>query len=316
MVIILFSVGIQFALRPILSILEAMKKSAIANSLSLISNISLIFFALLSSSMKISGNYIALALAYLLMINLPLLLATLVVFSKNKEFIPSFKIKGDKNTINKLIKLNAVFFMIQISQLLLYGINDILIANLFNPSAVTEYTKYYKLFATLISTFTGVFQAPLWVAIARAKENKNISLIKKMIKVTIGIGLSFLVISAVVFASLPLVFNVWLGENAPIFSWTIATVFLIDASIRIMCCSLTIIGNGLEAVKSQAIIFLLAATAKIPLSILLKNVFPASLSYSIVILTGDLIIWATLFALPIEINRKIKKLKMGKEANT
>lgn len=315
MIIVLCSVGLQFALRPILSILEAMKKSAVANSLALISNVLLIVFAIMSSSISLGGNYIALAVAYLFFINSPLIIASFFVFRKHRNLLPSFKTRGDKGIVNGLVKLNIVFFVIQISQLLLYAVNDVLISNLFNPGAVSEYTKYYKLFATIISTFTGVFQAPLWVSIARAKENNNISLIKKIFKATIGIGVGFLTLALVVCLCLPFIFDIWLGENAPTFIWFIAFVFFADAGIRIMCCSLTIVGNGLEAVKSQAIIFFVAALVKIPLSILLKNVFP-SLSFAVVILAGDLVIWTALIALPIEINKKIKKIQLeGKKSN-
>lgn len=310
MMIILCSVGIQFGLRPILAVLESLKKSALANSLSLFSNFFLLIMAIFLGTTKVAGNYIIFSIIYFICINVPLIIGSVWVYKyKLSDCKPSLFVKFDYKVVKGLMGLNAIFFLIQISYLMLYGINSIMISNMYGPDLVADYTKYYKLFSTIENAFTGVFQAPMWVAVAQAKEMGDFEKIKKLQKTSLLIGLVFSLLSIVLFVSLPLVFNVWLGDQSPNFSWIIASVFLVDNLIKITACSFTIIGNGLSAVKSQAIVYSVAAILKIPLAILYKMCFYSQFSFTTVILAEQTIIWIALILIPLEIRTKVKFLE-------
>ena len=314
MAVILCSVGIQFFMRPILAVMESLKMSAVANSLAVCSNLCLLVFAIALGSTKIAGNYIVFSFIYLACINVPLLMATIIIFkSQLKDCRPNILSKFDFKMVKSLMVLNVVFFIIQISHLMIYGVNSLLIANMYGPSYVTDYTKYYKLFSTIDNTFTGVFQAPLWVAVARAKEIGDIQKIKKLRKTSMITGFAFSMLSVLVFCMLPFIFQIWLGDQAPEFSWLIALVFLVDCIIKITACSFTIIGNGLSAIKSQAIVFVIAAVVKIPLSIMLKSIMPVSLSFTPIILSTTSIVWLVVILMPFEISKVLLKMKAQKK---
>lgn len=310
MSIVFITVGLQFSLRVITSILDSIGKSALAGSLALISNIALLLYAMFGHYFSFGDKFISLSIVYLFCITLPLVIATLFVFKKTEisKCKPVLFAKDSIRTSKSLIKMNIVFFAIQLSDLFLISINSFIIIQLFGPNEVTYYTEYYKLFSFIPILFTSIFQAPIWVAVAKATNKKNVKEINKLSKTTTYLGILFSIISACIFLALPLLFEIWLGEDQPPFSYLIALVFFIDSIVKIMTASSTIISNGLSNIKPQAIVYVIAAILKIPLVLLLNLFLSTFLSFSIVILANFLITWCLLIILPISNKRRIKKI--------
>ncbi len=312
MMIVFLSVAFEFSLRPIRSTMDAVGKSAVSSSLNLISNILLLICASFLTFLNFSGNkFIILAIIYIICINIPLIISTIVLFRRElNNCIPSLKGKIDFAATKQLMGLNLVFFIIQIANLVLYGFNDILISNFFGPSFVTDYTKYYKIFSIIVTIYTSVFQAPIWVAVSKAAACGEVSKIKKLQKLTLVLSFIFTAIAVLVSAALPLIFNVWLGESAPYFSWIYVAVFLSDILIRIWLCAFTLIGNGLGAIKGQCIVYSIAALLKIPMIFLfMKLNIHSVLGYTIVVISNAIIMWVAILILPFELNKKLKTIE-------
>jgi len=82
-VVIVFSgIMLQFLLKLITSILYAMQKSALNNLLNLISSILIYLYLAVAKSSDVTTNLISMAIVYVLAVNIPLLVATIIVFSK------------------------------------------------------------------------------------------------------------------------------------------------------------------------------------------------------------------------------------------
>ena len=133
--------------------------------------------------------------------------------------------------------------------------------------------------------------------------------IKKLISFSLMVGSCFAFVVLILSFGLNFIFQIWLGNNAPYFSWIYVLIFAFESILNIFICSATIIGNGLGTIKSQAIIYISAAIVKIPLILLLNPILGGIMSYTIVVFVNIILTWPALITVYIEINKKIKIIK-------
>ena len=306
--IVLISIALELSLRNITYVLQVIGKSGIASSLTLISNILILVFA---SVVRINGEakFIVLATVYSACILLPLILASFVVFVRKEVPFINFK-TITKSSIRSISKLGIGFFIVQLSNLLLWSLNDVLLINLFNrPDVVVDYTEYYKIF-TAVTGLAGILQGPIWVGISEAKEQKDLPKLKRFIKVDLFFC-GFLAFCSVILAiALPLVFRVWLGEdNMPAVTPLYIIIMLVYSLVALGYEFFALICNGLGAVKSQAIIAGTVAVLKVPLTLLLNFLWGGTLNWSVVILTNTILIAVYLVALPFVVKKEMHRMK-------
>lgn len=312
--IVFVTISFQFVLRTVSPILDSLGESALSGSLTLISNVILLVFAIVGSLFNFGNKFIILACLYFVAILTPLVLATFYVFNyRLTNCRPNFK-RGQTHwtTIKSLMGLNIAFFVVQLSNLFLLGMNDYIITFVFGDTAlVTEYVYYYKIFNFITSAFASIFQPPIWVAVSKAYANNDTEKIQSLRKLTTMISTLVCVLIIGVSISLPFIFEIWLGANAPEISWYIVIIFAVNDLITTILLSQQIIANGMGLVKYQAIIFGIAAACKIPLVLLYNYLFGSVLSFSVVILSNFSITWLLLIILPIGLNKSIKRMNVN-----
>ena len=312
--IVFITVCLQFVFRTIVPILDSIGESAIGGSLTLISNVILLIFAIVGSLVSFSDKFIILACMYFVATLLPLFIATYYVFSRRLPLCkPDFKKNNTHwKIIKSLIGLNVVFFIVQISNLFLTGMNDYIITFIFGDTAlVTQYSYYYKIFNFITSGFASVFQPPFWVAIARAYANNDMEKVNKLRKILTYASIFTCFIIVLISVMMPFIFEIWLGNSAPDVSWYVVIIFCINDIITCILLSQQIVANGLGLVKYQAIVFGIAAICKIPLVILYNHLFGSVLSFSIVVLSNFSITWILLVILPIALNKFLRNSKIN-----
>ena len=312
--IVFLTISFQFVLRTVSPILDSLGESALSGSLTLISNVILLIFAIIGSLLNFGNKFIILACLYFVAILTPLVLATFYVFKyRLTNCRPNLK-RGQTHwtTIKSLMGLNIAFFVVQLSNLFLLGMNDYIITFVFGDTAlVTEYVYYYKIFNFITSAFASIFQPPIWVAVSKAYANNDTEKIQSLRKLTTMISVLVCVLIIGVSVSLPFLFEIWLGANAPEVSWYIVIIFAVNDLITIMLLSQQIIANGMGLVKYQATIFGIAAICKIPLVLLYNYLFGDLLSFSVVILSNFSITWLLLIILPVGLNKSIKRINVN-----
>lgn len=273
LVIVFIGVMIQFWLKLINSVLYAMQKSSINNLLVLCTNTMVLIVALVYPSGSNDTNVIVMAIVHAMAVALPLLVATIVVFSGKLSYaVPSIKCVTKTHT-KSVLSLGGTFFLIQIAYMIIMSTNEFLITKTAGSAYVVDYQAYYKLFS-LGSTVFALALTPIWSVITKAKAENNYSWIRSTYK-------RFMVLAAVFSAGelliIPLIkplMNIWLGENAlQNISIVTGTLFAILGCLMIFNSVLSSVANGLGALKIQAICFVVGAVAKIPLSYVLVNIF-------------------------------------------
>ena len=308
LIIISLSICLQFFLRNITFVLQAKKHNIIANSFSLISSSSLLLLLVLFRSFDLR-KFLFISIAYLVSINLPLLIANIVFFSKNKNIAPSAKLFSPKGT-KDVMTLGIKYFTVQLCTLALWSANTMLITHFFDPASelryVYFYTCFYKIFSTIASLIS-IISATVWVEAGEALATRNFLKIKKL--KTISIAYSTLLTIGTILVSLliQIVFDLWLGDNSFAASFNDTLIFAIYGLLTIIAETLIIFANAFSKLKSQLIVSIVFAILKIPVLFLLKYVIWTNVSWNIVVVFNLFYLLFVIIFVAIELNVFAKK---------
>jgi len=264
-ILIIFSFFIlQFILKPIGSILEAFQWPAISQ-----------FISLLGSALALLGVF------YLLFIkkftSLPLyayfvagspfvvfLLAS-IYFYKQKflDLMPSTKYVKRKY-FNKIAGLGISFFIIQLSVLVIFQSDNMIISYLFGPEEVTNYNIAYRYFS-IITIIFGVIMAPFWTAFTDAYQKNDFVWIQKTMRILLLMtgGSAFGAILLYLISND--VYNVWIDENIDI-SNILSALMAFYAVLFSFHTVVAFFSNGIGKVKIQLWSGVVAALLNLPLS--------------------------------------------------
>ena len=252
---------------------------------------------------------ISLAIVHILAVNVPLLLATITVFSKRlKKCKPNLKF-FEKKYARDVMKLGGVFFWVQIMYMIITTTNEYLITWLTGPEMVVEYQIYNKLF-TLIGIIFTLALTPIWSAVTKALAEQKYTWINKLYKVLKLMALFAIICEFGIIPFLQLGINLWLGSNAIQVNYLYAIIFAISGSIFIWNGVNSSIANGLGELKTQSIFFTIGAIIKVPVAL----VFVMMCNSWIGVVAAN-IISMSLYCIiqPIWLNNMLKKRILGAE---
>lgn len=304
---VFFGVILQFLLRLISSILYAMQRSALTNLISLITSILQLTFVLLSPSYNIETNLKMLALIFVACVNIPLIVATIIVFrTELKNCAPSFRF-FEKSKAMSILSLGGVFFWNQIMYMIIVTTNEFLISHFSGPEFVVEYQIYNKLFTVVGSLFM-LALSPIWSAITKAFNEKDVVWLNKTYRL-----LNYMVLFAVfceflIIIFLQMVINIWLGGNAITVNYIFAIVFALFGSIFIYQSVLSTMVCGMGKMKLQAICYTIGVILKFSIISFGIKIFD---SWIIVIIANSIILLPYCILQPRYIKKDIVYLKIG-----
>lgn len=254
---------LRFIFQLINTILTADQKPAISTLTNFTINlISLGVLYLLTITTSGSLIYLGLTLG---ISPLVLIIVSVLFFNKEyREYKPSLKYI-DFNQARPLISLGIQFFIIQISAIVLFTTDNIIISQLFGPAQVTPYYVAYKYFGVIILIFT-IINTPFWSAYTEAYHKKDIRWIKninaklkKTWAVLSGLAIVLLLIS-------PFAYQIWVGSEVqvPYILSAFMCIYVIEQSWGNIFVSFI---NGVGKVRMQLIISVVTGVLNIPLSI-------------------------------------------------
>lgn len=305
--IVFLGIVIQFVLRIITSILYALQKSFVPNLLNLASSTILVLYVSNASSSSVEHNIVMLAYANVIAINLPLLVATILVFAtKLRNCLPSIKMFNRKYA-SDIMKLGGTFFYLQIIAMIIYNTNEFLISWFLGPSMVVNYQIYNKIF-TLGGTLVTLTMTPIWSAVTKAKVENNYKWISKLNNRLMLLGAAGVCVELILVPFLQIILNLWLGDRAIKVDYLYASIFAISGSLLLWATVITQISNGLGELKIQLIFMTIGAIVNFPLAYIgakLLNSYIAIVIANIISLTPYCIIQ------PISFNSFLKKKFSG-----
>lgn len=198
------------------------------------------------------------------------ILLTIIFFYNHKKLIP--KIGFIKiNKIKDIFNLGIKFFVIQVTALIIFTSNNMIITQMLGPSEVTPFNIVQKLFSIFIMIHT-IIITPLWSAFTDAYIKNDIKWIKSILR-----NLNLLMIPIIILVMLLIVLsksiiNIWIGNSIIVPNYLIIFMGLFTI-ISIWNNIYSYFLNGINKLNVQVYTSIIASLINIPLSILFIKYF-------------------------------------------
>ena len=253
---------INFVLKLVNAIFLANQEPAAQNFFNLLSNIcALITIYILTKTTNGSLLYLSIALGLAPIVVLSVV--SLVVFNgKYKKIAPSFRYIRVQQ-FKELGGIGFRFFLIQISSIIIFSTDNMIIAQVLGPAEVPSYAIAFKYFG-LVTALFAIVTAPFWSAYTEAYVKNDIGWIsstnKKLIKVWFGLVLLSVLLLAI---------------SAPFYRFWVPEVEVPFHLSLMMCLYVNLIGwgnifvvfiNGVGKIQIQLYAGIIATIVNIPLS--------------------------------------------------
>lgn len=252
------------------SIFYSLQKSQYVPIISLLfQTLNLINIYVLNRFSFFSGNKLPiLALLYLASSAAVNTAVLILLWRQYKEFIPNRKFYK-KEYIKPIFDYGFKLFLLQISSIILFTTDNMIITQLFSPSDVTPYSITYSCL-NAVNAFFGAVVAPFWSRYTIEDMHKNYSWIKKGIRLQLifwGVCVCGMVVLG---GALDKVYNIWLGRSLNVPVLLLCSMVILKASEMFTNIFSNFL-NGVSHVNVQVIVSVSAAVVNIPLSVFLAS---------------------------------------------
>ena len=265
--IIFVGIMLQFFLKLITSVMYSLQKPTLPGLLSLLSSILLLIFLFFSKKEDAVTNLIKLAYANVIIANLPILVATLLLFYKKlRHCMPSYS-SYDSQYAKNILKLGGTFFGIQIMYLIITNTSEFLITWTTEPENVVEYKIYYSLFS-FVSPIFSLALIPVWSEVTDAHYKNEIEWIKRLYLRLYKLGIIALLGLLLLMFSMQIIVNIWLGDKAIKINYQYSFIFVLSGLIFMWNAILSSFANGMGKLKISVQYMAIGAMLNIPLTLL------------------------------------------------
>ncbi len=263
---------LRFVLNLITVILTAMQNPAFKDAFNLAGSL-LAFIIVFILTKTTRGSLVLLGAALTFSPVFVLTLGTLILFfSKYKIYRPAPRLVR-LAYVRDLLNIGVQFFVIQISAIVLFTTDNMIITQILGPEAVTPYNIAFK-YMSAVTLLFGILVTPFWSAITEAYVKKDFTWIRRVIKKLMHIWLGVVVLVVIMVAASPLVYTLWIGDKVDIpFQLTLLMgLFVIITSWSSIFVQFI---NGVGKIRLQLYHAVLVGIINIPLSIWLAGYFDA-----------------------------------------
>ena len=250
-------------------------------------------FALLSGIASVLGNCVIIVRLYKYL----------------KVLIPEGTIATyNKNYKHDIINVGIQFFVLQLSGLILYSTDNVIINKLFDSASVSKYSVINSVYNAGTMVYS-LLLISLWSAVTYVAEKNNYIWIKKEIKNLIVVWWGFIIGVVIISFCFNWVVEIWLGTEAFVYEPSLIIVFALFTILNAFGSIFVNVANGLGIIKLQMICAVIGSILNIPLSILLADT--CSMGLTGIRLATIICCFGSMILVPIQIynhlNRKISQ---------
>lgn len=218
------------------------------------------------------------------------------------------EIKGWKREhLSSIFGLGFKFFVIQLSGIIIFSTDSIIIANVMSPKEVVPYQLAFKVFSISTMIFS-VISAPYWSSFTEAYIRGDMQWIHKSIRMLNRYAYSFVLLCALLLLLSPIIYRVWLQDKVAI-PLELSILMCVYFMITILTTPYTIFINGTGKVTLQSLQAILAALLNIPLCLLFSKYF--GLGTSGIILGTIICLFPTIILSPLQTRLILQKKALG-----
>lgn len=254
---------LQFVLKLIATVIVADQKPAKAAFFDLMAGIiSLITIFILTNLTK--GRLLYLSFALSVSPVLILLLSSIWFYNREyKYYAPAFRFVKF-SYVKGIMNLGLKFFIIQISVVILFSTDNMIITQIFGPERVVPYNIAYKYFSVTNMIYS-IIIFPYWSGITEAYTKEDYTWIKNSMRNLIKLTIPFFFLIVIMLFMANTVYYYWVGDSVPV-----PTGLSVLMGIYWMTCiflsPFTFFINGTGKVKIQLILCILGALINVPVS--------------------------------------------------
>lgn len=305
------AIMLRFMLTTVSSIFYALQKSAVNNFLALcVSVLQFMFIALFRFDNPEEALF-NISLAYLLICNLPIILAGIYVFFKElKDCRPSMSFIT-RTATGKIMGIGAVFFFCQIFYTIIANTNEFFVSHFWSAADTADYGFYYRI-TMLVSMLVSLALTPTWSMITKAYAEKNFNWLTKLYKTFKLAGVSIIVLQFALVPFLQPIMNVWLGTSILTVETYTAIAFACFGASFLYSSMLSTIVCGLAKMRLQFWCFGIGALLKIVFIVLIAGV---SDDWTWVVWSNVLVLAPYCIMQQIQLDRLFAKLKYDETTN-
>ena len=254
---------INFLLSLCKSIYYALQKNSTVGLMGVLQQ-SLMLFGVLYLSVTSKASLLKVAIFYGLSDFIVEILFTLILRRKSEVFVPSIKFVS-REEIKSTTNLGVLFFTSQISALILFTTDNLIISHFIGPAEVTSYSMVNKLYTAGTAVFA-MLVTPYWSRTSVAKSHDDYNLIKKGIRemqCLWGVGIVGVLVLMIVFKPLA---KVWLQKEL-YYAPGLIPLMAIYSIIYMWNAIYSQVANGLSLMKVIVPVGIIQGIINIPLSL-------------------------------------------------
>ncbi len=272
--LIIFSVfAVQFVLQLINVVCEATQNTRLPALSGFLGNLLGLLIVLVLSKFT-QGSLLYLCLSIGISPLVILFFFTIFLYSSSfSKYKPSYKL-ANLAYAKDIMQLGIKFFVIQLGLIFFYNANNLIIAQVVGPEAVTPYNIAFKYFA-VITMVSGIIMLPFWAAFNEANARQDYEWIKNAVRKLEKICLGLLAVCLVMLAVSPFVYKLWVGEQVAVpfaLSAVLAFYTVLNAFRTIYCFYL----NGVGKIQVQLYLVLFSGLLNVPLAFYLGSFMGAT----------------------------------------
>ncbi len=248
--------------------LFALQKAELVSLMAVVTNgLTLLFVAGLNSFLPRSMVLVAIAVGIAgLLTNL---VFSAISWRARRGLRPSVG-RIDRNSVRSVCFLGIKFFLIQISALILYTTDNLIITGCLGSASVTAYSTTYSAFGAVGSLVVAAL-APMWSKVTQSAAEGNYRWIAKLMRASLLAVIPFTIAFVLLAIFFKPIAKVWLGIELDYAVGLIPCMALYYV-LYLVGSVLSSIANGLGRTRTQLIIGFAGAAVNIPLSIALCTV--------------------------------------------
>lgn len=258
---------LNFVLRLLNSILLAVQKPAYSSYLGLACHAAAFLIVLALSQ---TGRQYPLLVYGSIISIIPvagLFFYTIFLFNTKLSYL-KFSVGDVKySSIKPLFNLGFRFFLIQLTAVLLFQANNLIIAHVSGPEYVADYNIAYQ-YLNVLCMFYNIVLVPVWSSSTDAYYRGDYEWIRRTLKNLKKLWLLCLFGGMCMVALAPYVYKIWLGGLIHV-DFKILWLVLIYVYVSMLCGAYCGIINGIGKIKLQFYITVAESLVHIPLAILL-----------------------------------------------
>lgn len=258
--------SLQIVLKTINTIIIADQKPALSNFIDMLGQLfSLLCIYVLTLTTE--GSLIKLGIAFGFIPLTILILSSFLLFrGRYHQFRPRLK-NVDFSYAKDIMRLGIKYFIINISIVVIYQANNLIIAHIGEPKDVTIFNIAYKYLSVVLMTFAIVL-APFWSAFTEAYTKNEIEWMLKTVSHLRKIAIAFMGVLIVLVCFSGLAYHFWIGDLVEV-PFTITITIAVYIAMLIQTSLNTQLLNGIGAVKLQLVTYSVAMVFHVPLAMFL-----------------------------------------------